>query len=111
MGFENEAERSIGRPCLQTDGRSKRTYDLTSSIVPRGTSCHRTVELAFPPIGIDPVWLSCRDDLPGPPELGAVDPDAVHDHGQAAGQCDDRLFETAAPGDLHRPGLEPGPSC
>ena len=30
-----------------TDGRSKRTYDLTSSIVPRGTSFHRAVELAF----------------------------------------------------------------
>ena len=24
-------------------GRSKRTYELTSSIVPRGTSCHHTV--------------------------------------------------------------------
>jgi hypothetical protein len=23
----------------------------------------------------------------------------------------DRLFHAAAPGDLHRPGLEPGPSC
>jgi hypothetical protein len=33
MGFENEVERSMGRPCLQTDGRSKRTRDLTSSIV------------------------------------------------------------------------------
>ena len=30
MGFENEAERSIGRPCRRSDGRSKRTYDLTS---------------------------------------------------------------------------------
>jgi hypothetical protein len=28
-------------------GRSKRTYDLTSSIVPRGTSFHRAVDLRF----------------------------------------------------------------
>ena len=28
-------------------GRSKRTCDLTSSIVPQGTSFHRAVELAF----------------------------------------------------------------
>jgi len=28
-------------------GRSSGHCDLTSSIVPRGTSCHRTVELAF----------------------------------------------------------------
>ena len=45
MGFEDEAERSLGRPCHQTDGRSKRTCELTSSIVPRGTSFHRSVEL------------------------------------------------------------------
>jgi hypothetical protein len=31
----------IGRPCRECDSRSKRTYDLTSSIVPRGTSFHR----------------------------------------------------------------------
>ena len=29
-------EQSIARPCRQTDGRSKRTCELTSSIVPRG---------------------------------------------------------------------------
>ena len=33
-------------------GRSKRTHELTSSIVPRGTSFHHLVELEFPP---------CRD--------------------------------------------------
>ena len=44
MGFENEAERSIGvGPCRPSAGRSKRTCDLTSSIVPRGTSFHRRV--------------------------------------------------------------------
>ena len=33
--------------CRRTDGRSSGHCDLTSSIVPRGTSCHRMVELAF----------------------------------------------------------------
>src|ERR1700733_5021059 len=48
MGFEDEVEQSLRRPCQQTDtGRSKRTYDLTSSIVPRGTSSHRLVEFGF----------------------------------------------------------------
>ena len=45
MGSEDEAEQSFGRPCRQYDGRSKRKYELTSSIVPRGTSFHRSVEL------------------------------------------------------------------
>ena len=58
-GFEDEVEQSVGRPCRQTDGRSKRTYDLTSSVVPRGTSFHRSVELEFPPIAFNPAWLSC----------------------------------------------------
>ena len=31
-------------------------------------------------------------DFPGPPELGAVNPYAVHDHGQPARQGHDRLF-------------------
>ena len=47
MGFENEVDQSKGRPCRQADGRSKQTCDLTSSIVPRGTSFHHAVEFAF----------------------------------------------------------------
>src|SRR6202167_6199827 len=47
MGFEDEVEQSIGRPCRQLNGRSKRHCELTSSIVPRGTSFHRRVELSF----------------------------------------------------------------
>ena len=50
MGSEDEVEQSFGRPCRQLNGRSKRTYELTSSIVPRGTSFHRSVELECPPI-------------------------------------------------------------
>src|SRR5215471_16213749 len=49
-GFEDGVEQSFGRPCRQYDGRSKRTNDLTSSIVPRGTSFHRWVDLGFSPI-------------------------------------------------------------
>ena len=111
MGFENEAEQSNGRPYRQIDDRSKRTNELTSSIVPRGTSFHRSVELGFSPIACDPVRFSCccRGLFPGPAELGAVNPYAVHDHGQSARQGHDRLLHSAAPGDLHRPGLEPRP--
>src|SRR6267154_1623145 len=112
MGFEDEAEQSFGRPCRQKNGRTKRTHELTSSIVPRGTSFHCWVELFFSPIGFDPERFSCccRGLLPGPPELGAVNPDAVHDHGQPASQSHDRLFHPAAPGALPGPRLEPGPS-
>src|SRR5271154_796447 len=111
MGFEDEVEQSLGRPCRKANGRSKRPRELTSSIVPRGTPFRRWVELEFPPIAFDPVGLSCCHGLPGPSELGAVNPDAVHYHGQPACQGDDRLLHSAAPGDLHCPVLEPGPSC
>src|SRR5580704_12130360 len=109
MGSEDEVEQSYGRPYHQCNGRSKRTHELTSSIVPRGTSFHRWVELECSPIVIDPARLSCHCDFPGPLELGAVNPDAVHDHGEATCQSYDRLLHPAVPGDLHCPGLEPGP--
>jgi hypothetical protein len=54
MGFEDEVEQSFGRPCRQCNGRLKRTNELTSSIVPRGTSFHRWVELDFLLIAFDP---------------------------------------------------------
>ena len=92
------------------DGRSKRTYDLASSSVPRGTSFHRSVELAYSPIAFGPMRFSLRYGLPGPAELGAVNPDAVHVHSQPACQGHDGLLHAAAPGDLHCPGLEPRPS-
>ena len=109
MGFEDEAEQSFGRPCRQSNGRSKRTCELTSSIVPRGTSFHQSVELELPPIATDAVRPSCCYGLSGPFELGAVNPDAVQDHGQPASQGHDRPFHPASPGDLHGPRLKPGP--
>src|SRR5450631_466924 len=102
-----------GTICWATfDSRFKRHYELTSSIVPRGTSFHGLVELEFSPIVFDPARFSCccRGLFPGPAELSAINPYAVHDHGQPTRQRHDRLFHSAAPGDLHRPGLEPGPS-
>ena len=90
-------------------GRSKGTCELTSSIVPRGTSFYRWVELEFPPMAFDAARTSsCRDCLSGPAELGAVNPDAVHDDSQPSRQRDDRFVSPAVPGDLHCPSLEPG---
>jgi hypothetical protein len=37
-GIRGRVEQSFGRPYRQSNGRSKRTCELTSSIVPRGTS-------------------------------------------------------------------------
>src|SRR2546428_13075339 len=54
-GIRDEVEQSFGRPCRQCDCRFKRSYELTSSIVPRGTSFHRPVELESPSIGLYPV--------------------------------------------------------
>ena len=76
-------------------GRSKRPSELTSSIVPRGTPFHRWVELELPPITIDAVRPSCcRYGLSGPFKLGAVNPDAVQDHGEPTRQRHDRLFSS-----------------
>jgi hypothetical protein len=84
MGFEDEADQSLGRLRHSMNGGSKRTCDLTSSVVPRGTSCHRAVEFGFSPIGFD-LALSCGCSLLlGPAELGAISPDAVHNYGQQA---------------------------
>ena len=60
-------------------GRSKRTHELTSSIVPRGKPFHRVVELGFPPLVIGSTSLSCHCGFPGPAKLSAINPDAVHD--------------------------------
>ena len=96
MGFEDEVEQSLGRPCRQTDGRSKQTRELTSSIVPRGTPFHRVVELEFPPVVIGSTSLSCQCGFPGPAELCAVNPDTVQDHGQPSRQRDNRSFSSRA---------------
>jgi hypothetical protein len=83
----------------------------TNSPHPSSREGHHStfVEFKCPPIACDPARLSSRCDFPGPAELGAVNPYAMHDHGQPACQGHDCLFHSAAPGDLHCPGFEPGP--
>src|ERR1700704_1805096 len=49
---------------------------------------------------IDLMCPSCCCGFPAPAELGAVNPDAVQDHGQPARQGHDRLFHPAAPASL-----------
>src|SRR6516165_5759134 len=57
---------------VQADIRSHLIRRPARDIIPR------SVELEFPPIGFDPARLSCCGGFfPGPPELGAVNPDAV----------------------------------
>ena len=41
MGFEDEAEQSMGGLAVRRTAGPSRTCELTSSIVPRGTSFHR----------------------------------------------------------------------
>ena len=111
MGFENEVEQSIGRPCRRTDGRSS---GHANSPHPSSREGHHAT-----------AWWSSRFLLSGL---------ILHCHAAAAScrlqrnsvpstqmrcmmtakptrQRDDGLLHAAAPGDLHRPGLEPGPFC
>src|SRR5258706_13641007 len=62
---------------VQTDMRTHLTHRPARGIF------HRSVELEISPIGFDPERFSCccRGLLPGPPELGTINPDAVHDDG------------------------------
>src|SRR5262249_13271459 len=111
MGSEDKVEQSFERPFRQENGRSKQTCDITSSIVPPDTSVHRLVVLEVSSYRIGSCAASCCCSFSGPSELAAISPDAVHNHGQPSSQCNDCLFHPAVPGDLHRPGLEPGPFC
>jgi hypothetical protein len=108
MGFEDKVEQSLARPCREMNGRPS---GHTNSPHPSSREGHHSTIGGYQvsPICFDPLWLSGCGDLPGPSEFGAVNPDAVHDHGQSARQGHDRLFQPAVPGNLHRPGLEPGP--
>ena len=51
MGFETRWNNLLGGLAVKLDGRSKRPDELTSSIVPRGTSFH-------PPGGVS--WTASR---------------------------------------------------
>jgi hypothetical protein len=60
------------------------------------------VELECPPIAFDLPRLSCCCGFfPGPPELSAINPDAVHNHGQASStsaSCWDRTKDITMTG-------------
>ena len=114
-------------PSISWDSRMRRNYlsgglavrrtadpsDQANSPQPSSRKGHHSTtrwSSRFPSMAFDLLRLSCRFScLSGPAELGAIDPDAVHDHRQSTRQRHDRLFHPAAPGDLHRPRLEPGP--
>src|SRR5262249_13135249 len=107
MGFEDKVEQSLPRSCREMNGRPS---GHTNSPHPSSREGHHsTAGWSSTPTAFDPAQISSRCDLPGPPERGAVNPDAMHNHGQPACQGHDRLLHPAAPGDLHRPGFEPGP--
>src|SRR6516162_3759211 len=52
MGSEDEVEQSFSRPRRRTNGGSKQTYDLTLSVVPRGTSFHARWSSSFLLLGL-----------------------------------------------------------
>ena len=87
---------------------ASRPCPLPISPHPRPARHHSTAWARCSPIAFDPARCHAAATS-GPAELGAVNPDAVHDHGQSTCQRHDRLLHPAAPGDLHRPGLEPRP--
>src|SRR4029077_11628271 len=114
MGFEDEEEKSFGRPRRQSDGRIKRTYDLTSSIVPRGTSFHRGVELDFLPLH----WILHRSQAAATSLVHRNSVPSTHTRCMITANRRasatiaffiPRCLDPAMPGDLHCPGLEPGP--
>jgi hypothetical protein len=104
MGSEGEVEQSLGRPCRRQVQADMRTHLIHR---PARDTFHRWVELGFPPTSFGFANCSRGCSVSGPAELGAVNPDAVHDHSQSTGQRDNRSFHAAALGDRHRPGLEP----
>ena len=88
---------------------AKRTYELTSSIVPRGTSFHRSVELKCSPIAFDPGGSHAavtsrvhRNSVPST-QMRCM----ITANRRASATI--AFFMPRSPGDLHGPRLEPGP--
>ena len=97
---------AVSRRQVQATERTHLIHRPARDIIPP------LVELEFPPIGSGLVGLSCdcRSLFPGPAELGAVDPDAVHDHGQSTGERHDRLSSSRGAWRSASPqALEPRP--
>ncbi len=101
MGFEDDVEQSLPRPCRQMDDGSKRTCELTSSTVPRGTPFHRLLShLILHRTHAVATSRVQRNSVPSTLMRRRIT-------ANPACQGHDRLFHPAAPGELHRPGLEP----
>src|SRR5262249_43999801 len=102
---------TIYRAALPSDERYVQV-DMRTHLI------HRPARDIIPPLGgarVSFYWIRCCTVFmlllcglfSGPAELGAVNPYAVHDHGQPACQPHARLFQPTAPGALHRPGSLP----
>src|SRR3954447_22404553 len=99
MGSEGEAEQSETRPA-EAEPCFPANSPRPSS--PRGVRLRRsgTRDSASHRGGVS---------LLAPAEFRTVHPHAMHDHGEASGQGDDRFLGAAPACHLHAPGLEPGP--
>src|SRR5438045_2026400 len=86
MGFEDEGNNLChGRTVSVTTGPGGHA----NSPHPSSREGHHSTagwSSTLPPIAFDSARSSRCCSLPGPPELGTVNPDAVQDHGQPAGQ-------------------------
>ena len=97
MGSGSGTEQSDSRPDRRCD-RHKSHGELVPPIVPRGTSIRRQAELEIYSSATHEAWCWSDGDgsgLPRPAEFSAVDPHAMHDDRQPAGERDDRLLLSA----------------
>src|SRR5689334_4842008 len=99
MGSEGEAEQSENRPA-EAEPCFPANSPRPSS--PRGVPFRRSGTRGS-------ALRRCGISLLAPAEFRAVDPHAVHHHGEAPCQSDNRLPDAAPTCHLHAPGLEPGP--
>ncbi|MBP2444200.1 hypothetical protein JOH51_001639 [Rhizobium leguminosarum] len=70
----------------------------------RGGSCYRSFRPQ--PAGI---LHGAAGLLSRPAELTAIRPYSMHDDSQPTGESDSCFLPPPTPGDIHRPGLQPGP--
>src|SRR5215813_2958025 len=93
---------------VSLNGRFKRTCELTSSIVPRGTSSTAGWISSFLLSGL--ILNGFHAAAVAGPRLHRNSVPSTHMRCMMpASQGHDRLLHSAAPGDLHGPGLKPGP--
>lgn len=104
---QNNLHRRPGPPAC--GGRYKGRAELTSSVVPRGTSSPHEAETVIVSRSMIRSCVRGWQSLLRPAELGAIAPHAVHDHCQAARQCGNGLLAPSPLGHVHRPGLQPRP--